>query len=313
MAQHTHTQFLLMNTARSGDSYAEYTGVPVWDILQDAGILGSATGISAYSPDGYSIYHPLEQDPDPGLYHVKGVYPQAEYYYDVQADTALNPSSGWCNYSAQSCIGRNHRDLITNQNGLKMILAFKREGQYLDSGKLSVDNKLDGEGPFRVVPPQKVPSAPDQASNSADQAVIWPYDYDWDHNAGASARTVTMIRVEPLPEGTTDIDTLEAGWNYVDQEKIVIYGAINDLNAPVASIRANGQAGTITVTPERYGICHGQPRCWEPNRPDSRLVGRCLLRKRRRIVLVFICIPDRLDVGAFALCAGRPRGSVHAF
>ena len=248
MAQ--HTQFLLMNTARSGDFYAEYTGVPVWDILQDAGILDSATGISAYSPDGYSIYHPLEQDPDPGLYHVKGVYPQAQYYYDVQADTTLNPTSGWCDYSASSCIGRNHGDLITNQNGLKMILAFKREGIDLLPGVLSQDNKLDGEGPFRVVPPQQVANAPDQSSNSADQDVVWPYNNDWDHNAGASARTVTMIRVEPLPEGTTDIDVLEAGWNYVDEEKIVVYGAIEDLNAPVASIRANGQAGAITVTPQ---------------------------------------------------------------
>ena len=118
----------------------------------------------------------------------------------------------------------------------------------MNPGVLDEDNKLDGEGPFRVVPPQKVPCPPDQSSNAADQDVIWPYNYDWDHNAGASARTVTMIRVEPLPEGTTDIDILEAGWSYVDQEKIVIYGAITDLNAPVASIRANGQAGAITIT-----------------------------------------------------------------
>jgi hypothetical protein len=38
---------------------------------------------------------------------------------------------------------------------------------------------------------------------------------------------VTIVRVEPLPAGTTDIDLLEAGWAYVDQEKIIIYGAID--------------------------------------------------------------------------------------
>jgi len=38
---------------------------------------------------------------------------------------------------------------------------------------------------------------------------------------------VTVIKVEPLPEGTTDIDTLEAGWEYVRDGKIVIYGAID--------------------------------------------------------------------------------------
>ena len=36
-----------------------------------------------------------------------------------------------------------------------------------------------------------------------------------------------MIKVEPLPAGTTDINTLEAGWPYVDEEKIVIYGSID--------------------------------------------------------------------------------------
>ena len=48
-----------------------------------------------------------------------------------------------------------------------------------------------------------------------------------DHNAGFSSRTVTMIKVEPLPAGTTDINTLEAGWPYVDEKKIVIYGSID--------------------------------------------------------------------------------------
>jgi hypothetical protein len=38
---------------------------------------------------------------------------------------------------------------------------------------------------------------------------------------------VTIIRVEPLPAGTTDINILEAGWSYVDNAKIIIYGAID--------------------------------------------------------------------------------------
>ena len=222
-----HTQFLLMNTSRSGDYYAEYTGIPMADLLQDAGVTEAASGITVYSPDGWSQYHPLNADPDPELYPVNGDYPAAVYHYDVEADTANNPTDGWCDYSAPSCIGRNNGDPIGVAGGLKMILAYQRDGLYLDSGILNQDNKLDGEGPFRVVPPQKSPSPPDQSSRSGTQDVIWPYDYDWDHNAGASTRTVTIIRVEPLPEGTTDIDLLEAGWSYVDQEKIIIYGAID--------------------------------------------------------------------------------------
>ena len=226
-----HRQFVLMNTSRSGDFYAEYTGVPMEDLLQDAGILASATGIIVYAPDGWSQYHPLTQDPDAELYHVKGSYPGSVYYYDEQADVAKNPQEGWCDYSAPSCKGRKHLDNIVVPGGLKMILAYKREGAYMDPGILNQDNKLDGEGPFRVVPPQKNPNAPDQSSRAANQSVVWPYNYDWDHNAGASTRTVTIIKVEPLPAGTTDINVLEAGWAYVDQNKIIIYGAIDDTDS----------------------------------------------------------------------------------
>lgn len=90
--------------------------------------------------------------------------------------------------------------------------------------------KLDGEGPFRVVPPQKVPGPPDQSSNyEGNDDIIWPFDASADHNAGYATRSATMIRVDPLPDGTTDIDTLEAGWNYVDEGKIVVYGAVDPL------------------------------------------------------------------------------------
>jgi hypothetical protein len=223
----SHTQFLLMNTSRSGDYYAEYTGVPMADLFADAGIVSTANGITVFSPDGWSQYHPLVEDPSqPEFYHVTGTYPAAVYHYNEQADVALNPTDGWCDYSAPSCAGRSNGDAIGATGGYKMILATKREGEIMDPGILNADNKLDGEGPFRVVPPQKSPSPPDQSSKAKNQTVIWPYNADWDHNAGASTRTVTIIRVEPLPAGTTDIDVLEAGWAYVDQEKLIVYGAI---------------------------------------------------------------------------------------
>jgi hypothetical protein len=223
-----HTQFMLMNASRQTDDYVEYTGVPVQDLLEDAGILDSATGILVYAPDGWSTYHPLEEDPGPELYHVNGTYPAASFRYNTEADVALNPGCGWCDYSAPSCVGRSDGDVIAVPGGLKMILAYKRNGAYLDPGILNEDNKLDGEGPYRVVPPQKNPGPPDQASSVPVECedVLWPYNYDWDHNKGAASRTATIIKVEPLPEETTDIDVFEAGWNYVDQEKIVIYGAI---------------------------------------------------------------------------------------
>jgi hypothetical protein len=220
-----HTQFMLMNTTKSGDFYAEYSGVPIQDLLVRVGIVPSANRILVFSPDGFAQTHPLEADSNPSNYHVNGSYPSAIYYYDAQAD-ARN-TGGWCDYSAASCIGRNNGDPISVPGGLRMLLAIRRDGVYLTPGVLTSSNKLDGEGPFRVVPPQKKPGPPDQPSTAPKVFPIWQYDSIADHNAGFSARTATMIKVDPLPTGTTDINVLEAGWNYVDTEKVVVYGAVN--------------------------------------------------------------------------------------
>ena len=233
----SHSQFLLMNTSRSGDFYAKYTGVPMKNLLDDAGILDTATSITVYAPDGWSQDHPLEYGEEAESYHVYDnvpgqsyQYPPATYYYHEDADEAKNPN-GWCDYSAPSCVGRSHGDTINVNGGLKAILAYAREGAVMDTGVLNDENKLDGEGPFRVVVPQKSVNAPDQSSKSDIQDVEWPYNYDWDHNAGACSRSATIIKVSPLPAGTTDIDILEAGWTYVDQGKIIIYGAIDDTDS----------------------------------------------------------------------------------
>jgi hypothetical protein len=185
------------------------------------------------SPDGYSQTHPINYDATFDVYYVNGKYPPAKFFYYDQADVTKHPATGWCDYSAPSVAGRVNGEPIVNYAGLKMILAFKRDGQYLTPGVLNLQNKLDGEGPFRVVPPQTVVGPPDQrstAKNAQDPtAWIWPYLPNGDHNAGASTRSITIMKVNPLPKGTTDIDLLEAGWKYIDQDKIMIYGAINPL------------------------------------------------------------------------------------
>lgn len=228
-----HTQFMLLNATRSDDHYSEYSGVPLKYLLDDAGIdLEKATGIIVYSPDGFSYTYTLYATE--GEYHVYGnetgkdyQYPPATYYYNSAADKTLFPTNGWCYWDSPSCTGRSHGDSIhVGDGGLKAILAFKRDGNELVTGILNSSNKLDGEGPFRVVVPQKVPGEPDQPSRYTGSSEVWPYVLENDHNAGACSRTATIIKVLPLPEGTTDIDIMEAGWKYVDEKKIVIYGAI---------------------------------------------------------------------------------------
>ncbi len=214
-----HKEFLLMNASKSGDDYAEYSGVAMETLLRDAGILASAAGITVFAPDGWSQYHPLRPVDDPAMYPVFATYPQAAYYFSPKA-------ASWCDYRAPSCAGRKPGASIWVPGGLRVLLALYREGKPLSPAVLTRDNKLDGEGPYRVIVPQKAPSPPDQSSKSKDQDVLWPYRADWDHNAGSSTRSATMIRVEPLPPGTTDIDVREIGWLYIDEGKIVIYGAI---------------------------------------------------------------------------------------
>lgn len=143
---------------------------------------------------------------------------------------------GWADYGSPSTAGRQTGDAITNPLPMKLLLALKRDGSHLATGVLNPQNKLDGEGPFRIVPPQKTPGPPDQRSTAKNQAVTWPFDEKADHNAGYSTRSTTIIRVEPLPEGTTDIDLLEAGWGYVDQAKIIVYGAIDPMPTALAKL-----------------------------------------------------------------------------
>jgi cytochrome c553 len=227
-----HSQFMLMNTTKSGDYYTEYSGAAMEDLLKAAGTRSDATKITVYAPDGYAISHPIADDPSNmgASYapYVTGTYPQAMFYYDAVADKA---KGGWCDYTSPGNIGRNNGDPIDVESGLRMLLALRADGKDLVPGYLDSTNKLASgtEGPFRTVTPQKFAGPPDQPSNKNNPSLIWPYDSAFDHNAGFSTKSATIVKVEPLPEGTTDIDVLEAGWNYVDSGKIVVYGDIDPL------------------------------------------------------------------------------------
>jgi hypothetical protein len=227
-----HAQFMLMNTTKSGDYYATYSGVVMEDLLNRAGITANATKITVYAPDGFSVGHPLvDSSSNTGSAYspfVNGTYPAASYYYDSTADKAVSSSSGWCDYTSPGTAGRRNGDPIVVTDGLRYLLALQAEGRDLVPGVLDATNKLASgtEGPFRTVTPQKVLGPPDQASTASNQSVIWPYSANNDHNAGFSSKCATIVKVEPLPVGTTDINVLESGWNYIDQQKIVIYGAL---------------------------------------------------------------------------------------
>lgn len=234
------TQFLGMNASKSDDAYSQYTGVTMETLLANAGTLSSATGIKVYAPDGFSVYHPLDPPATTttGIYPVRWTYPQGTFLYNAVADLSLNPTGGWINYSSPAAAGRTSGSLIDVPGGLKLLLAYARDGASLSTGVLSTSNKLDGEGPYRVVPPQLVAGPLDQRSTNSTSTKVWPYDNNLDHNAGYSSRSATIIKVEPLPAGTTDINIFEAGWKLIDEGKVVVYGALERMRTSLSIRRS---------------------------------------------------------------------------
>jgi len=252
-----HTQFMLMNTSRSGDYYTEYTGVTMEDLLAGAGVRNKSTSIDVVAPDGFHFSFGFTDEGD--NYFINGTYPQANYFYESEADTA---NGGWCDYTSPGTTGRTDGQVITNTDGLKLILAYKQDGAALVTAELSAEGKLDGDGPFRVVPPQWNPGYPDRLSTS-DSPDAEPYSYDGDevstdHNAGFSARGTTAIRVDPLPDGTTDYEwqtnANNSGWDWLDEGKIVIYGNLRGGNVSGVVTDSTGKGiKNAKVTADRGG------------------------------------------------------------
>jgi Carboxypeptidase regulatory-like domain len=217
----SHKQFLLLNATRQGDFYAQYEGAKVRDLLESVGLLPEATRITVFSPDGFSKTFYIE-DPEDKVYDVMGPYPRGRYYSGL--DFVEYPALPAYAYGQE----------IPDE--LHMLLAYERQGGPLEEGRLELSEgrlTLEGEGPFRLVVPQKMPGRPDRSVKDAPQGDIWDYDKKKDHNAGFCVRSVTAIRVEPLPEGTADFNWFEGGWKMVNNGQVVIYGAINPPTYPV--------------------------------------------------------------------------------
>ena len=231
-----HSQFLLLNASNSRDFYARYRGVKILDLLKHAGISKNATQITVFSPDGFSMAFPIDvpdpqTDPSTVQYDVMGPYPNGTYYGGLDfVDYSIIPG----------CV--ENGDCIPDK--LYMLLAYLRDGDPLTPGKINPTTlKLDGEGPYRLIPPQKIAGSPDRSCRDTPLGDGWDCDDSKNHNAGSSARTVAAIRVDPLPDGTTDFNWYEGGWNLVDKAKLVIYGAINPRTYKVSGKVSEASSG----------------------------------------------------------------------
>jgi hypothetical protein len=234
LALPSYSEFLLINASNSQDSYARFGGVRVIDLLKYAGISKKATQITVFSPDGFYQVFPInapdpQTDPSSVQYDVTGPYPYGTYYKGL--DFVSYPPISMCLVDG---------DRIPDK--LYMLLAYLRDGNPLAPGRINPATlKLDGEGPYRLIPPQKIAGSPDRSCKATGQVGDGlDCDPNKDHNAGFSVRTVAAIRVDPLPDGSTDFNWYEGGWNLVDGAKVVIYGAIDPPTYPVHGLVSDG-------------------------------------------------------------------------
>jgi hypothetical protein len=245
-----HEEFLLMNASKSQDSYVQYAGATIKDILKRVRMAPEATQITIFAPDGFSKTFPIDV-PDPQTssniaYDVNGPYPKGTYYGGL--DFVDYPQ--WPMYLNGQKI----------PDELRLILAYERGGQPLTIGKLVPDPAnparlvLEGEGPYRLVNPQKIAGGPDRPSTAAPVGDGWDYDRNKDHNAGSSVRSLTAIRVEPLPPGTTDFKWTEGGWNLVDQGRIVIYGNIDPITYRIRGKVSDSNNGPVPGVQISFGL-----------------------------------------------------------
>jgi hypothetical protein len=230
-AMTAHPQFLLMNTTKQQyDDYVNYNGPAVKELLSQAGVDvndANITSITAIAPDGFTqdfdIKAVRNNNGSGGIY-----YPDSVFYLVDQS--AMTTDQRFVNYPnplptcPDTSLPYSNNDAIKD---LWLTIAFQRNdgagfadlnSSYYDS----ITGRLEGEGPFRIIPPQTNPGRPDRKSgvNVGDG---WDYGSGLDHNAGKSTRGMCIIRINPMPSGYEAYDTSN-GWSLIVDKKIVIYG-----------------------------------------------------------------------------------------
>jgi len=208
-----HEQFMLMVTTKQQfDDYVTYSGVTISDLLDAAGVdLDGAEGITVFAPDGFGKDFSMED--------ITRKFPNGVFYKTPVFD---DPLMELVNYSEPLFGAYQNGDEINDP--LRLMLAFLRDGALLDRAYYdAASGKLTGEGPYRLIIPQLVPSRPDRGKSYGPYGDGWDYDPDIDHNAGACVRGACVIRVNPMPEGYEEFDW-KNGWSLIEDGTVVIYG-----------------------------------------------------------------------------------------
>jgi len=215
------TQFMLMNASKEAmDDYVSYTGVRVADVLAAAGVdFKTAAGITVFAPDGYSIEYTVEDISRP--------FPRGNFY---SGPAAIKDSErSFVRYPETVPSGVEDGREIPGEPWL--LLAFERGGKSLDDSFYEKGTgRLAGEGPFRLVKPQRNlmgdparPGRPDRSVRAKLYGDGWDYNPAIDHNAGNCVRGACVIRVNPAPSGFEEYDW-KNGWQLIKERKIAVFG-----------------------------------------------------------------------------------------
>lgn len=217
----THDQFMLMNTTREAtDDYILYRGVRVTDLLEAAKVdLSGAAGITVFAPDGYSV--------DYSLADIREAFPKGFFYEEPRGFSGSDRA--FVRYPRKLPPGIRDREEISD--ALWLLLAFERDGSSLDMSAIEKGTgRLVGEGPYRLVKPQRDllgdpsrPGRPDRSRNAKVFGDGWDFIPNADHNAGACIRGACVIRVNPVPPGFEEYDW-KNGWSLIADKKIVVFG-----------------------------------------------------------------------------------------
>jgi hypothetical protein len=212
----SQTVFLNTSHNKAGDFYNEYRGARIYEMLQAAGISGSAESVDFISYDGFEGAFAIDE--------LKKSWPQAAPVMGLSKKEM--GSCGWINYNARSL------DASKALPNVSVMLAFEENSKPIDAARLDpATGKIVGTGPLRLVVPQyriSPPDLPQYAEKSCQDKVAPKYRFnaDYDHNGGRSSFAIVAIRVKPLPKGTRDFEWEKVRDQFVAEGKLVIFGAL---------------------------------------------------------------------------------------
>ena len=213
-----HRQFILMNAHRHNDYYVTYAGWRMDHILHRAGVK-TYTGITVISWDGFKKYYPADA--------FQAIYPSAVYYGPDQFVASHPDCAQWLRYPDSLPPGLSSGEPIPGEP--RIILAAQRDDRLLQPLGRGIDGRLRGEGPYRLVVPQRDAAGPDQSMAENNPGCPFPFREEIHHNSGDSVRGVVALLVHPAPAGMREVDWRSQADGLLSLRELLIFGNIHSI------------------------------------------------------------------------------------